>query len=106
MPEGRPSRAIAYVPPGKYDSADRCMDHARRQHYDFQGIVYDWQQVHRMLGNGETSVAIVADLRDLDPERKPRVEFVSHPHPPANVGPGGRVWDERTRVIRRPIAGE
>ena len=40
----------------------------------------------------------VSDPADLDPDRKPRIEYVSHPPKPAAAG---RCWDERTRIIPR-----
>lgn len=90
------TRAIIYVPAAGYErSAARCLDHVQQRGYDFKGIVQDWSQVHRMLGAGEVSVAIVADERDLDPERKPRVEYVSHQRDAA-----GR-FEQRTKLIRR-----
>lgn len=92
------TRAIIFVPPGPgYEqSAAQCLDHAEFCGYQLAGIVRDWQEVHRMLGNGEVSVAIVADERDLDPQRKPRVEVVAN-QPAA----GSSQEQQRTRLIRR-----
>lgn len=95
------TRAIIYIPPTGYEqSGARCLDYVRDRGYEFKGIVRDWAAVHRMLGAGEVTVAVVADERDLDPQRKPRVEYVSH------AANGGKHWDERTRLIQRPVAGE
>lgn len=95
------TRAIIFIPTTDYEqSAAVCLDHVQKRGYEFKGIVREWAEVQRMLGVGEVSVAIVADERDLDPQRKPRVEYVSH-----HTGNGGRRWDERTRLIRRNEAG-
>ena len=90
------TRAIAYIPSTDYArSASSCIEYARRMGYEFKGLVQDWEIVKRMMRDGEVTCAIVANWRDLDPDRKPRLEVVSHqPN-------GGKWWDERTRVIRR-----
>lgn len=91
------TRAIIFTPRTDYvESAARCLEYVERQGYEYKGLVQDWAVVHQMFERGETSVAIVADPRDLDPHRKPRVEFVSHSR--------GRQWEERTRIIRRNAA--
>lgn len=92
------TRAIVFMPGVDYARADRCIDYIRACGYQFKGLVRDWATARRMLLDDECSVAIVAEPGDLDPDRKPRVEFVSHPPKPSN---DGRNWDERTRVIRR-----
>lgn len=90
------TRAIAFIPSDDYErSASRCLEYIRARGYEFKGLVQDWATVRRMFENDEITCAIVADWRDLDPARKPRVEVISH-QPNA-----GRWWDERTRIIRR-----
>lgn len=102
-PEPRPSRAIVYIPDADYErSAASCLDHVDEQGYNFKGVTKSWTTVWRMFSRGEVTVCVVSSPADLDPARKPRVEFVSH----QPTKPGGRYWDERTRVIRRPTAGE
>lgn len=96
------TRAIVFIPPNDYArSAAICFEHLEASGYKFVGLVTDWDTVQRMFRDDEVTAAIVADPRDLDPNRKPRVEFASH-------GPtgAGKHWDERPRLIRRPIAGE
>lgn len=93
------TRAIVFIPGADYERADRCIDYVRACGYQFKGLVQDWEIAKQMMGDGECTVAIVAEPGDLDPDRKPRVEFVSHP--PKESPNGGRHWDERTRVIRR-----
>jgi hypothetical protein len=95
------TRAIVYTPGFDYERADRCIDYVRACGYQFKGLVRDWEIVKQMMGDGECSVAIVADPSELPPDRKPRIEFVSHPPQPQRMANGGRYWDERTRVIRR-----
>lgn len=100
MEPGRPSRAIVFIPESSYEqSADRCLDYVKECGYEFKGIVRDWATVWDMFNRDEVTVAIVADPRDLDPRRKPRVEYVSH-----KPNAGGKYWDERTRIIRRDAA--
>lgn len=93
------TRAIVYLPGADYGRADRCIDYVRACGYKFKGLVRDWATVQQMMLDDECSVAIVAEPGDLDPDRKPRVEFVSHP--PNESPNGGHHWDERTQVIRR-----
>lgn len=97
------TRAIIFTSATDYArSVDLCIEYIRRHRYEMKGLVRDWNSAIRMMGNGEVSVAIVADPSELPPDRKPRVEFVSHPpQPQTKPGNGGRYWDERTRVIRR-----
>jgi hypothetical protein len=90
------TRAIVYMPEIDYAHSDRCFAYLRERGYEFKGIVRDWKTVARMLGDGEVSVAIAYDRRDIDSDRKPRVEFVSH-------WQGGVRWDERTRIIPRDV---
>jgi hypothetical protein len=89
------TRAIVYVPPlTEYaESAASSFAHLHACGYEFKGVVRDWATAMRMMGTGEVSVVIVNDRRELLPDRKPRVEFVSHSRP--------RWQDERTRIIRR-----
>jgi hypothetical protein len=93
------TRAIVYLPGVDYERADRCIDYVRACGYKFLGLVRDWTAAQQMMLDDECSVAIVAEPGDLDPDRKPRIEFVSHPPKPATNG--GRHWDERTTVIPR-----
>lgn len=93
------TRAIVFIQGADYERADRCIDYVRACGYKFMGLVRDWATVQRMMLDDECSVAIVAEPADLDPDRKPRVEFVSHP--PNESANGGRHWDERTRIIPR-----
>lgn len=93
------TRAIVYMSGTDYDRADRCIDYVRACGYEFKGLVQDWAVAQRMMIDDECSVAIVADPADLDPNRKPRIEYVSHP--PKHAPNGGPQWDERTRIIRR-----
>lgn len=97
------TRAIIYTSATDYArSVDRCIDYIREHGYKFKGLVQDWDVVKRMLIDDECSVAIIATPEELDPDRKPRLEFVSHPpQQPGKAANGGRNWDERTRVIRR-----
>lgn len=91
------TRAVAFIPSTNYErSAARCIDYIRAMGYEFKGLVRDWNTVRQMLTDGEVTCAIVADWRDLDPDRKPRIEVVSHQQPN-----GGKFWDERTRIINR-----
>ena len=96
--EGILTRAIVFMPGADYARADRCIDYIRTHGYRFEGLVRDWKTAQRMLIDDECSVAVVADPADLDPDRKPRIEYVSHPPKPAAAG---RCWDERTRIIPR-----
>lgn len=95
------TRAIIYVPTvaGYERSAALCLDHARQRGYDLKGIVRDWSAVQRMLGVGEVSVALVADERDLDPARKPRVEVVANQSSPDR-------FEQRRRCARITRPGE
>lgn len=72
------TRAIIYVPSGAFDPhAARCMQYLQDRGYEFQGIVRDdWTKAQRMLDNDQATVAIVATVEDLDPNRKPRIEVV------------------------------
>lgn len=90
------TRAIAYIPATDYErSAALCIEYIRAMGYEFKGLVRDWETVKKMFDDDEITCAIVADLAELDPGRKPRIEAVSHrPN-------GGPWWDERTRIIRR-----
>lgn len=94
------TRAIVYMPGTDYSRADRCIDYIRACGYKFTGVVRDWATAQKMMIDDECSVAIVNDPADLDPQRKPRIEFVSHPPTPPSPN-SGRHWDERTRIIRR-----
>ena len=90
------TRAVAFIPSADYErSADRCIEYIRAMGYEFRGLVRDWEIVKQMMRDDEVTCAIVADWRDLDPDRKPRVEVVS------DRPSGGRWWDERTRIIDR-----
>lgn len=92
------TRAIICTPTADYEqSAARCLEYLQACGYEFKGIVRDWATAQRMMGNGECTVAIVASPSELAPDRKPRIEFVSHGRPTND----GKFWDERTRVIRR-----
>lgn len=96
------TRAIVFTNGPDYARADRCIDYLREHRYDFKGLVQDWQTALKMMRDDEVSVVIAADPSELPPDRKPRLEFVSHPpRPPKPATNEGRYWDERTRVIRR-----
>lgn len=98
------TRAIIFTSAADYaKSVDRCIEYIRQHRYEFKGLMRNWDAVKQMMGNGEISVAIVADPSELPPDRKPRIEFVSHPPrtPQQRQGNGGRYWDERPRIIRR-----
>jgi hypothetical protein len=97
----RTRRAIVFVPPvDDYEThAARCMDYIKRMGYFFQGIVRGrYEEVERMLGDGETSVAIVSIREHLNPQIPARVEIVSEE--PTAEGPRGR----RTRPVKRSEA--
>lgn len=95
------TRAIAYIPSADYErSAARCIEYIHAMGYDFKGLVRDWATVQRMFEDDEITCAIVAHPAELDPARKPRVEFVSDSPPHGNEV---RRWDERTRLIRRNV---
>lgn len=91
------TRAIVYV---KTDSGyeadvDRCLDYCARHGYEFRGLIRDDSAAaDRMMSNGETSVVLVPSESYLDPNRKPRIEVVSHE-------PAASRWEKRTRIIRR-----
>lgn len=96
------TRAIVYIPGVDYARADRCIDYIREHRYDFKGLVRDWETAQRMMRDDECSVVVAADPADLPPDRKPRLEFTSHPpRQPGKSTNGGRHWDERTRIIKR-----
>lgn len=91
------TRAIVYLPPTDYArSAAACFAHLHARGYEFKGVVQDWKIARRMLNKGECTVAIVAHMSDLDPNRKPRIEVATQQLPE-----GGKWWDETTRIIRR-----
>lgn len=72
----RASRAIIFVKSEDFDpNAAQCMQYCEEQGYQFEGLVRDdWEEVKRMFAEDQATVAIVASLDDLDPNRKPRVE--------------------------------
>lgn len=95
------TRAIVYVKTdSEYEAhAARCLEHCQQRGYEFQGLIRDdWEAAQKMLGDGQTSVIIVASETQLDPDRKPRIEVVAN-QPPATK------WEERTRLIRRNAGG-
>lgn len=111
------TRALIHVPTEAYEAhADRCMRYIEEHGYEFVGLIRDdWTKVKHMFDNDGASVAIVADVEHLDPNRKGRVEVVpDRPVPekstnergdiPADPGPRS-ARNRRTQIIRR-TAGE
>lgn len=79
--------------------ADRCIQHCITNGYAMIGLIKDdWKAALALAVEGKASVIVAASPDHVDPEREPRVEFVSHQ--PALAESDGRRRDERTRVIR------
>lgn len=93
------TRAIVFVKTkieNYKNHAARCVEHSQAEGYDLQGVVADdWDAVKKMLGDGQTSVVLVATEEHLDPKRKPRIEVVANQ--PSRAGASGK----RSQMIRR-----
>ena len=90
-----------------YPHASICYQYCLSLGYHAVGIVRDdWSKAWDYIRDGKAEVIVVASPKDLNPERSPRVEIVSHQRrhhdvvKPSRPGKG-----ERTRIIRRN-AGE
>ncbi|SNY29178.1 hypothetical protein [Paractinoplanes atraurantiacus] len=114
----KPVEAIVFVLSGHLlPDADRCIRYCLSRGYNMIGVVRDdWRAAMEMLADGRAEVLVVADPQHLDPNRTPRVEYVSHAEPavaaavPEPDRPAGatarqpKSRTERTRVIRRTAA--
>lgn len=62
--------------------ADRCIRHCLMQGYNMIGVVHDdWSAAIAMLRQGKASVVVVAAPDRIDPDREPRIEYVTHRGP-------------------------
>lgn len=96
------TEAIVFVLSGRLlPDADRCIRHCITQGYEMVGVVRDdWSLAMEYLADGRASVLVVASDRDLDPDRAPRIEVVSHyrrPNSPLSL----RCTGERTHIVKR-----
>lgn len=101
-----PTEAIVFVlSKHLLPNAAICIEYCVRSGYNMVGVVRDdWTEAMRMVHSGTADVIVVADERDMAPDRTPRVEIISHQNArsagPAAVQPARR----RTSRITRPDA--
>lgn len=62
--------------------ADRCIRHCLMQRYNIVGVIKDdWMAAIRMTREGTATVIIAAGPDRVDPDREPRIEYVTHDGP-------------------------
>jgi hypothetical protein len=88
--------------------AARCIDYCRVQGYNMVGLIKDdWAAAIALTRKGEAEIIVVADPQHIDPDCKPRMEFVSHP-PMPGAGPAGirPGVARRTQIVKRQTEEE
>lgn len=87
-------------------NASICYQYCLMLGYNTMGLVLDdWAKAWSYVTSGEADLIVVADPQDMEPDRAPRVEVVSHSMQqgagPAGARPG---TSERTHIVRRRSA--
>jgi len=95
-------RCVLFIPsgPSAIRWRDICAKYANDQRYLIVAVTSTWAAALAMLTSGEAEVAVIGRRDHLPPDRIPRVEVATEPHPVRIPSPMSR----RT-VRRRPAKG-
>lgn len=90
-------RCVLFIPtgPSAIRWRDVCAQYAHDHRYLIVAITSSWAAALAMLAAGEAAVAIIGRRDHLPPDRIPRVEVATEPHPVRLPSPMSR------RIVRR-----